>query len=192
MEIVALNNDSILNDIRSLIYQFIDLLKLKKCMHNWFNFDTDLLKQIKLDINDKYLINVIKQHFNEFKTNFWDNFKNNNLDLLQNKYPNTIQDLIYDPSKKYFYTIKNEFIEWLKINHYKVISEKYNESTKLFLDKINELTVHDKKLTKLELTLTINLIKDKYIYMLREHIPISDRDIKNIECVIKEYENYIK
>lgn len=119
-----------------------------------------------------------------------DNFKNNNLTLLQNKYPNTIQDLIYDPSKKYFYTIKNEFIEWLKINHYKVITEKYNEYTKLFLHKISKLTVHDKKLMKLELTLTISLIKDKYI--LRKYISISDRDIKNIECVIKEYENYIK
>lgn len=182
MELVI--NDNVFNETKLLMSQFMDLLKLKKCMHNWFNTDYQLLKETKLEINDKYMREVIKCQYDKFKNELWGEF-DKTLPLLQIKYPNT--DL-----KKQFVTLKNEFIQWLIINHKINIEDMYSQPVQLFITKINLFTVHDKKLVVHELTAVINLIKHNYIYMLREHYPISDQDIKNIENIIQEYENYIK
>ncbi len=183
-----------INETIVLMSQFNDLLRLKKCMHNFLNMDNDLFKQTKLEIKDKYKKRIIKYFFNDFKYHYWNEFANeDNVKLLQKKYKNFIPDkLIYDPNQKHFTTIKYEFIDWLMLNKSLNIIERYNENERLFIEKINGFNVKDKKLVKKELQNLIILITDNYNY-LNENLNINHNHIlKQIEDILQKYKYIAK
>lgn len=178
-----------LNEIIVLMSQVNDLYRLKKCMHKWFNIDSDVLVQTKVDINDKYKQCIINEHFDELKNNHWDEFiQKENIKTLKDKYPYFIPDIIkYDSNQRYFTTIKYEFYLWLKINYSAEIIEKHNEEDRIFLEKINNFKVKDKKAVERELRQLTTLINERYEY-LNEHLPVSQRHIlKKVERVLAMY-----
>ncbi len=178
-----------LDETLVLMSQFNDLFRLKKYMHNFLNTDNDLFKQTKLEINDKYKKRIIKYFFWDFKYHSWNEFATeDNIKLLQKKYKNIIPDkIICEPGQKYFTTVKYEFIDWLLLNKSQNISEKYNETERNFIEKLNGFRVKDKKIVKKELQNYIILITENYNY-LNEHLHINNNLIlKQIEDILKKY-----
>lgn len=177
-----------LENIIVLMSQFNDLYRLKKCMHTWFNTDTALLVQTKFDINDAYKQRAISDHFNEMKNKFWSEFtEKENIDILKDKYPYFIPDeVIYDPSKRYYTTIKYEFYSWLKINKSDEISSLFTEKDREFLGKINNFKITHKKLVITELN-KIKITISEHFSLIKPHLPADHRIIKNVERILDMY-----
>lgn len=176
--------DTEVNQMLILMSQYNDFYRLKKCVHKWLNFDTQELNATKNEINNKYNNHIIKHHFLEFKETYWAEFEDKNTLILTKKYSG-IKDLKYDTTHKYFQTIKYEFISWLLINHREIVEQKYNDGDRLFLEKINEITVNDKKKVVKYLEITKMLIIEKYT-LLKTNIP-NHPFLKKVELHLNKY-----